>query len=149
VLREVLGCHELAQVPLLVSETQLRLLVLARREAFSAGEMDFLRVAQRPLGAIDRVLRALEPHPVGPHGTTLIPQPPEPVAPAEDCGLTRREVEVLRLLADGLLANTIAARMNVSARTVHKHLGNVYRKLDAHDRLLAVRRAQSIGLIPV
>jgi DNA-binding NarL/FixJ family response regulator len=35
----------------------------------------------------------------------------------------------------------------VSERTVHKHLGNVYMKLDAHDRLLAVRRAESLGLL--
>ena len=37
---------------------------------------------------------------------------------------------------------------DVSERTVHKHLGSVYRKLDAHDRLLAVQRGQLLGLIP-
>jgi DNA-binding NarL/FixJ family response regulator len=52
------------------------------------------------------------------------------------------------MLGEGLLARSIAQRLDVSERTVHKHLGSVYRKLDAHDRLLAVRRAESLGLLP-
>ena len=52
------------------------------------------------------------------------------------------------MVGDGLLARSIAQRLDVSERTVHKHLGNVYRKLDVHDRLLAVRRAESLGLLP-
>ena len=65
-----------------------------------------------------------------------------------DAALTAREREVLALLGEGLLARSIAARLDVSERTVHKHLGNIYSKLDAHDRLLAVRRGESLGLIP-
>ncbi len=132
-LREILGCRDVAQIPLRVSATQLRMLALAREETFSPGEMDFLRVAQRPLVAIDRMLNAADSH--------------EPELPSR-LTLTQRELEVLQLLADGLLAQTIAARLSVSTRTVHKHLGSVYRKLDAHDRLLAVRRARAIGLLP-
>lgn len=129
-LREILGCRDVAQIPLQVSATQLRMLALARDETFSQGEMDFLRVAQRPLVAIDRILNAAD----------------EPELPSR-LTLTQRELEVLQLLADGLLAQTIATRLSVSTRTVHKHLGSVYRKLDAHDRLLAVRRARAIGLL--
>lgn len=61
--------------------------------------------------------------------------------------LTAREVEVLQLLAEGLLARTIAARLGLSPRTVHKHLSNVYSKLGVHDRLVAVSIARSQGLI--
>jgi DNA-binding CsgD family transcriptional regulator len=61
--------------------------------------------------------------------------------------LTPREVEVLRLLADGLLARTIATRLGLSPRTVHKHLSNVYTKLGVHDRLVAVSIAREHGLI--
>ncbi|WP_137846509.1 response regulator transcription factor [Microbacterium sp. 2FI] len=68
-------------------------------------------------------------------------------ARADGPTLTTREIEVLRMLGDGLLARTIALRLGVSERTVHKHLGNLYAKLDVHDRLLAVRRAESLGLI--
>lgn len=63
--------------------------------------------------------------------------------------LSGRELEVLRFLSEGLLARTIAQRMEVSERTVHKHLGSVYRKLQVHDRLLAVQRGQHLGLVPV
>lgn len=61
--------------------------------------------------------------------------------------LTPREVEVMRLLADGLLARTIATRLGLSPRTVHKHLSNVYTKLGVHDRLVAVSIAREHGLI--
>lgn len=61
--------------------------------------------------------------------------------------LTPREVEVLQLLSEGLLARTIAARLGLSPRTVHKHLSNVYTKLGVHDRLVAVGIARDHGLI--
>src|SRR5690606_11239035 len=64
-----------------------------------------------------------------------------------DPALTTRELEVLGMVAQGMLARTVAARLQVSPRTVHKHLGNAYRKLDAHDRLVAVRRAERLGLL--
>ena len=56
--------------------------------------------------------------------------------------------QVLELLARGLLATSIAARLNLSPRTVHKHLGNIYRKLGVHDRLVAVGVARANGLLP-
>lgn len=62
-------------------------------------------------------------------------------------GLTPRETAVLRLLAEGLPAQTIGRRLHVSVRTVHKHLQSVYRKLDAPDRLTAVLHAQRLGLL--
>lgn len=61
--------------------------------------------------------------------------------------LTSREVEVLQLLSEGLLARTIAACLGLSPRTVHKHLSNVYTKLGVHDRLVAVSFARDRGLI--
>lgn len=68
-------------------------------------------------------------------------------ARASDVGLTPRETAVLRLLAEGLPAQTIGRRLHVSVRTVHKHLQGVYRKLDAPDRLSAVLHAQRLGLL--
>ena len=59
-----------------------------------------------------------------------------------------RETPVLELLAKGLLATSIAARLDLSPRTVHKHLGNIYRKLGVHDRLVAVGIARAAGLLP-
>jgi DNA-binding NarL/FixJ family response regulator len=62
--------------------------------------------------------------------------------------LTPREHEVLLLLTEGLLARTIAKRLDLSTRTVETHLGNVYRKLGTHDRMLAVERARALGILP-
>ncbi len=61
--------------------------------------------------------------------------------------MTDRELQVLGLLAEGLLATSIAARLQLSPRTVHKHLGNIYRKLGVHDRLVAVSLARLHGLV--
>lgn len=60
--------------------------------------------------------------------------------------LTVRERAVLRLLIDGLTAQSIADRLGVSPRTVHRHLGNLYRKLDVKDRLQAALLAHRLGL---
>ncbi|QFZ21138.1 LuxR family transcriptional regulator [Saccharothrix syringae] len=64
-----------------------------------------------------------------------------------DHGLTDREQTVLAVLAEGLTAEAIARRMDISPRTVHRHLQHVYRKLGTTDRLSTVLRAQSLGLL--
>ncbi|HUG13767.1 MAG TPA: AAA family ATPase [Thermomicrobiales bacterium] len=48
--------------------------------------------------------------------------------------LTRREVEVLRLIAAGQSNRQIAMTLSISARTVERHIENLYRKVDAHNR---------------
>lgn len=65
----------------------------------------------------------------------------------ETTRMTGRELQVLGLLAEGLLATSIASRLQLSPRTVHKHLGNIYRKLGVHDRLVAVSLARLQGLV--
>lgn len=61
--------------------------------------------------------------------------------------ITPRELVVLTTLAEGLTAAGIARRLNISVRTVDKHQENLYRKLGAVDRLGAVLRAQSLGVL--
>jgi len=62
--------------------------------------------------------------------------------------LTVRELDVLSFLADGLTAQQIARLRRISVRTVRKHLENIYEKLECHDRLLAVKKAQQEGILP-
>lgn len=62
--------------------------------------------------------------------------------------LTPRETAVLVLLAETLTADTIARRLGISVRTVHKHTENLYRKLGTRDRLSTVLQAQRHGLLP-
>lgn len=62
--------------------------------------------------------------------------------------VTDRELAVLGLMADGLIATAIARRLGISPRTVGKHIENIYRKLGAHDRTTAVLRSQAMGFLP-
>jgi LuxR family transcriptional regulator, maltose regulon positive regulatory protein len=62
--------------------------------------------------------------------------------------LTKREIEVLRLVAEGLNNQTIAERLFVSDHTVHRHLANILNKLNASTRAAAVALAARRGLIP-
>jgi LuxR family maltose regulon positive regulatory protein len=61
--------------------------------------------------------------------------------------LTRREAQILALLAERLSDKEIAERLYIAPGTVKKHLGNLYSKLDVHDRLQAVSRARELRLL--
>jgi LuxR family maltose regulon positive regulatory protein len=61
--------------------------------------------------------------------------------------LTERELEVLRLLAEGLPNKEIADRLVVAPSTIKQHLKNIYGKLDVHSRTQAVARGQELGLL--
>jgi len=56
-------------------------------------------------------------------------------------GLTTREVEVLRLVAQGLSDVQVAEQLVISPRTVHAHLSSIYSKLDITSRSAATRYA--------
>ncbi|HKY05343.1 MAG TPA: LuxR C-terminal-related transcriptional regulator [Blastocatellia bacterium] len=68
-------------------------------------------------------------------------------APARDTELSDREIEVLRLLAKGATTASIAAQLHISRTTVNNHIQHILRKLNAHTRLEAIRRAEHAGLI--
>ncbi len=63
--------------------------------------------------------------------------------------LTRRELEVLRLLAEGFPNKAVAARLEVSENTVKVHVNAILGKLGAQSRTEAVVRATRLGLIPL
>ncbi len=56
-------------------------------------------------------------------------------------GLTAREVEVLRLVAQGLTYAQIAEQLIISRRTVNAHLTSIYSKLGVNGRIAATRFA--------
>lgn len=62
-------------------------------------------------------------------------------------GLTPREIEVLKAIADGLTDGETGERLFISTRTVSHHLGSIYNKLDVNNRAAAVRVAMQQGLI--
>ena len=61
--------------------------------------------------------------------------------------LTERELEVLKLVAEGLTNRQIAARLVISVKTVQSHRTNIMEKLDLHDRTDLVKYAIRRGLI--
>ncbi len=62
--------------------------------------------------------------------------------------LTEREVDVLRLTAQGLTNHEIAAELSLSARTVGNHLAHVYDKIGRRTRAGAAVYAMEVGLLP-
>jgi PAS domain S-box-containing protein len=68
-------------------------------------------------------------------------------APARETELSDREVSVLRLLAKGAKTTTVAEQLHISRTTVNNHIQHILRKLDAHTRLEAIRRAEHAGLL--
>lgn len=62
--------------------------------------------------------------------------------------LTERELEILRLLAEGLSNSEIAERLYVSLSTIKWYNKQIYAKLDVHSRETAVDHARALGLIP-
>ena len=71
----------------------------------------------------------------------------EPAASELPDGLTPREVEVLRLIAEGLTNAEIAERLVVSAATVKSHVNHIFAKAGVRDRAQAVVYAYSQGLV--
>ena len=61
--------------------------------------------------------------------------------------ITRREEEVLQLIADGLSTPEVAAKLYISQKTVKNHLASIYEKLEARDRTQAVLSAVRSGII--
>ena len=81
-------------------------------------------------------------HPL--HNGVDVP-PPEP--PAVASPLTRRQEQVLGLLADGLRPRAIAARLGLSEATVRNHIRGIRRELGCTSQLEAVAKARRLGLL--
>ncbi len=90
------------------------------RLEFSAARETFERLGARPdLARLDRIVAATD-------------------GASETHGLTRREVEVLCLIARGKANRAIAGELHLSERTVHRHVSNIFTKLDVDSRAAAV-----------
>jgi DNA-binding CsgD family transcriptional regulator len=63
-------------------------------------------------------------------------------------GLSKRELEVLQLIAEGLSNQEIAARLFVSLNTIKTHSGRIFEKLDVKRRTQAIEKAKRLNLIP-
>jgi DNA-binding NarL/FixJ family response regulator len=72
---------------------------------------------------------------------------PVPAVPEEISGLTEREREILRLVAEGLSNGEIAQRLVISPLTAKTHVGRVLAKLNCRDRAQLVALAYETGFV--
>lgn len=72
---------------------------------------------------------------------------PDPKARAAEVGLSPRELDVAVLVAEGLTSQEIAGELHISARTVSKHLSNVYERLGLPGRAALARLIVENGLL--
>jgi DNA-binding NarL/FixJ family response regulator len=136
---------------------------LLSRRARSGAAADALRAAHttaRRLGAepLRREVQALATRagiileePVGGPGApgTDAPAAAPAAVPSVEAGLglTRREVEVLRLVALGLTNREVATTLFISEKTAGVHVSNILRKLDLRSRVEASAYAYRLGLL--
>ena len=72
---------------------------------------------------------------------------PKAPSPTENSPLTRRELEILRLIADGTGNQEIAGRLHLGLGTVKGHIRDILEKMSANDRTQAAVLALRRGLI--
>jgi len=113
--------------------------------AFAAGAVAYVLKTAHPDDLTSAVRQAFE------HSIYLAGARPAraPAArPTDSPGLTRRELEILRLVAEGHSNAELARMLWVTEQTVKFHLSNIYRKLNVSNRTEASRWAQVHGLLP-
>ena len=124
--------HEIA-IPLSMEWPRHKAFVIARHdEAFPASDVALARRIQPVLAGLLFQVQTLA-------------RTPEPSLGNTD--LTPRETAVLQLLSDGLTAAAAGRRLQVSPRTIEKHIEHIYVKLRVDSRVSAVRTAMRAGLL--
>jgi two-component system nitrate/nitrite response regulator NarL len=116
--------------------------------ALAAGAIAYVLKTAHPDDFAAAIRQSFE-HSVFMAGNHVAPPQAETAEFAGDTrGLTRRELEILRLVAEGHSNAQLAKMLWVTEQTVKFHLSNIYRKLDVSNRTEASRWAQVQGLLP-
>lgn len=131
------GVDQVATLPIHGGGSDVAVLLIGREGPdFTEEDLTLIRAVQPVVTGLGRLLRL---------PWRSQPAPPSRVSDRPE--LTHRETEVLSLLAHGYKAAVIARKAGCSTRTVQRHLGNIYDKLGVSDRLSAVNRAHTLGVI--
>ncbi|HTT87820.1 MAG TPA: response regulator transcription factor [Acidimicrobiales bacterium] len=125
--------------------------------ALAAGAVGYLVKDSTTAEIIEALGEVVEAAP----GARVLSPSATPVSPPEGLGvapvpapssgdqalISKREEEVLRLVATGASISEVGRRLYISSKTVKNHLSSIYQKLDCHDRAQAVLKAVRMGLI--
>jgi DNA-binding NarL/FixJ family response regulator len=111
------------------------------RDILDSGARGFV-VKDAPLEDLRRALES-----VAKGGSYVDPAASSQLIDTENVGVTERERDVLRLLADGLTNDEVGAKLFISGETVRAHVQKASRKLGAQNRTQAVVLAIRAGLI--
>ena len=117
--------------------------------ALAAGASAYVVKTAHPDDVASAVRQAFDHSVFMPGTVTAAPAPVAAEAPRRETsgGLTRRELEILRLVAEGHSNAALARMLWVTEQTVKFHLSNIYRKLDVTNRTEASRWAQLNGVL--
>jgi DNA-binding NarL/FixJ family response regulator len=149
-LREILGCDPAARV-LILSAYDDQALVVA---AMAAGAAGYLLKSIAPAELREKVRMAARGEPVldartAGHMVGAVRNRERRPGPAGLRGqpLSGREIDVLRLVGEGLSNSEVASRLYISAQTVKTHLERICTKLDVSGRAAAVKRGIETGAL--
>ena len=118
--------------------------------ALAAGASAYVVKTAHPDDVASAVRQAFDHSVFMPGAIGMVPGAPvtaEGSRPETPGGLTRRELEILKLVAEGHSNAALARMLWVTEQTVKFHLSNIYRKLDVTNRTEASRWAQLNGLL--
>jgi DNA-binding NarL/FixJ family response regulator len=116
--------------------------------ALAAGPEEALRQSLtilEPLSA--RPLSAVVRHRLRGLGARRVPRGPRVSTRVNPAGLTAREIQVLRLLAEGHTNTELARRLSLAPKTVDHHVSAILGKLEARSRTEAVATAFGLGIV--
>lgn len=132
--KSAIGIDRQLALPLSSRPGQIRGVIMSRsRHGFSDRDLEYAGLARSLLDTVSAHERV----------ALRMPRLGDPA----EYGITAREMTVLTLLSEGLTAHAIGSRLRITEKTVVKHKENIYKKLRVHDRVTAINKARSLGLI--
>ena len=91
---------------------------------------------------------ATNPAAIGPASGLFLVERADGPTPALPEALSQREIDILRLIAQGMSNREISAALSLAEGTVKNYVTTVLQKLGARDRTQAALRARELGLLP-